>query len=135
MFYDFALVIPAATPESAPAGINMKLTAGVIYAVKLLFPPGPHGMVKVRIMEGGHQFLPTNPDGYFASDDEVIDIDEYQELAPGGNELKVTGYSPGTTYPHTIAVRFGILGKDVLSPTVGIGGMLNKLLGFFGLRS
>lgn len=133
MFYDFALTIPAATAEASPASVTMKLTAGIIYAVKLLFPPGPHGMVKLRIRHGLHQLLPTNPDGYFASDDEVINIDEYYELKPGQAELTAVGYSPGTTYPHTVAIRVGILDAGTLNPAGGIASMFSKLFRFLGL--
>lgn len=109
MFYNFAITVLANTLESAPKEQEMKLTAGVIQEVNILFPPGLDGMVKLRIMEGGHQFLPTNPEGYFATDNEVIVIPgQYYELKEPYT-LKAVAYSPDTTYNHTIDVRIDVI--------------------------
>ncbi|MBI2869388.1 MAG: hypothetical protein HYX96_06150 [Chloroflexi bacterium] len=133
MFYDFSFTVPANTPASAPASLEMKLTRGIVHNVKLLFPPGPHGMVKVGILHGLHQFLPTNPDGYFASDDENINIDEHYELTEAPFILKAVGYSPGTTYNHTISIRIGILSPEIIEPYAGVSGMLRKFLKLVGV--
>lgn len=133
MFYDFALTVPADTQETSPAELRMKLTAGILHNVRILFPPGPHGLVKIRILEDGHQFLPTNPDGYFASDDEAIAIDEYYPLTAEPYTMRAIGYSPGTVYPHTIAIRIGILPSTSLQETTSLNDMLKKMLRFFGV--
>ncbi len=133
MFYDFAVTVTAGTPESSPASQALKLTAGVIQKVSILFPPGPHGMVKLKLMQGGHQFLPTNPDGVFATDDEVLDIDEFYELKSEPYELKAVVYSPGTSYPHTISVRIGILRPEEVERASGLMVSLKKFLKLVGI--
>lgn len=134
MFYDFAFTVPANTLEATLVSQELKLTAGVIQQVKLLFPPGPHGMVKVKIMDGIHQVLPTNPDGYFATDDEVLNIDEHLEVDPSHNSLTAVGYSPGTTYDHTISIRIGILRPEDVEKTSMLASGLKKLLALMGIR-
>ena len=133
MFYDFAITVPANTLESAPVSQALKLSMGVIQKVYLLFPPGPHGMVKLKILEGGHQFLPTNPDGYFASDDEVLNIDEYYELISEPYSLKAVAYSPGTTYNHTISVRIGILRPEEVEKSSGLMMALKRFFKLVGI--
>ncbi len=133
MFYDFAVTVPANTPELIPKTQEMKLTAGVIQKVSILFPPGPHGMVKLKLMEGGHQFLPTNPDGYFASDDEVLNIDEFYGLESAPYTLKAIAYSPDTTYNHTLRVRIGILRPEDVEKQSGLMVALKKFLKMVGL--
>ena len=133
MFYDFAVTVLANTLESAPKEETLKLTAGVIQKVSILFPPGPHGMVKLKLMEGGHQFLPTNPEGYFATDDEVLNIDEFYELKSEPYSLKAVAYSPDTTYPHTISVRIGILRPEEVEKGSGLMVALRKFLKMVGV--
>ena len=133
MFYDFAVEVTANTLESAPKEQSLKLTAGVIQRLSILFPPGPHGMVKLKLMEGGHQFLPTNPEGYFATDDEVLNIDEFYELKTEPYTLKAVAFSPGTTYNHTISMRIGILRPEEVEKASGLMAALKKFLKLVGL--
>lgn len=133
MFYDFAVTVTANTLENVPKEQEIKLTAGVIQKVHVLYPPGPHGMVKLRIMEGGHQYLPSNPEGYFWSDDEVVKADdEYYELKEP-YILKVVAFSPDTTYNHTIGVRISILRPEEIEKQSGLFLLLRKFLKLVGL--
>ena len=133
MFPDFKLVIPANTLDAVPVRMEVDLPVGIIHRLMLLFPPGPHGMVKVRILEHDHQVWPSNLDGYFASDDEVIDIVEHYEILEPPVVFYLVGSSPGTTYSHTISVRFGILAPEVIEPYTGIMGLLKKFLKMVGV--
>lgn len=133
MFYEYGITVTANTLEASPVTQELKLTAGVIQKVHILFPPGPHGMVKLRLMEGGHQYLPTNPEGYFWSDDEVVKADdEYYHLADP-YILKVVAYSPGTTYPHTIGVRISILRPEEIEAQSGWIMAIKKFLKMVGV--
>ena len=133
MFYEFAITVTANTLESAPKEQELKLCAGVIQKVHVLFPPGPHGMVKLRFLAGGHQYLPTNPEGDIASDDEVWRADdEYYELEVP-YILKVVAYSPGTTYNHMLRGRISILRPEEIEKASGLMVALKKFLKLVGL--
>ena len=133
MFYEFSIEVTANTLESAPKEQELKLCAGVIQKVHVLFPPGPHAMVKLRFKEGGHQYLPTNPEGDIASDDEVWEADdEYHELG-SPYILKAVAYSPGTTYNHTLRGRISILRPEEVEKASGIIVALKKFLKLVGL--
>jgi len=132
MFYDYSLTIPAGTLESAPAKQVMKLTRGIIHRVEVEFYPGPRRYVYIRIMQGGHQLWPTNPEGSFRSDDYTIAFDEYQELSAAPFDLVIVGYSPGATYEHAVVVRIGILeNKSAVLLLQALKGILkiSRLLG------
>ena len=133
MFYDFSVTVPANTLDSAPVSQQLKLTEGVVQKVSILFPPGPHGMVKVRIMSDGHQLLPTNPEGYFASDNEIINIDEWYPLGAGSNVLRIIASSPGTSYDHTISGRFGVLRPEEIEAQSGLMSGIKKFLALVGI--
>lgn len=133
MFYDFAVIVPANTLESAPVEQVLKLTHGIIHRVEVQFPIGTQALTHCKIYEGGHQLYPTNPEGNFASDGYVIPIDDYFELSTGSYSLKVKAWNDDDTYAHTLTFRVGILPQEVISPFFGIGGMLRKFLRLVGI--
>lgn len=116
MFYDFSFTIPANTLASAPETLDLKLTHGIIHRVEILFPGGCHSEVYLVIKEALHQRWPTNPDGSFNGDNFPIAFNEHLEFTRRPYILTLVGWSPGTTYPHTIEVRIGILPARVLRP-------------------
>lgn len=109
MFYSFGLLIPANTPEAAPAELEVNLTWGVITKVEVRFPPGNAGLARVRILEHRHQLWPTNRDEWFYGDDETITWDEYHELFEMPALFTLLGYNDDDTFPHTPIIRFEIL--------------------------
>ena len=135
MFYDFALTIPAGTPEGSYVEQRMKLTHGVVHRVEVEFAPGCRRYVYVKIYHGGHQLLPTNPEQSFRSDGHVIVIDEHYPLTSAPYELIVRGFSPDAVYPHTIIVRVGILPEEILLPSLSLSQVLRVFIGrLFGGR-
>ena len=116
MFYDFSFTIPANTLKATPYEQNIYLTYGIIHRVEIGFPAGPRHMVYVAIRDGLHQVWPTNSDGAFNSDNYTIIINDFYDMAGKPLFLTLQGWSPGTTYAHTIEFRFGILPAEVLLP-------------------
>ena len=128
MFYDFSFTIPANTPEVSPLLQDVKLTHGIIHRVEISFPAGPRHMVHLAIRRGLNQLWPTNPDGSFNADNYTIIINEYYPLQTEPYILTLVGWSPGTTYNHTIQGRFGILPAEVLMPEETFIQAFKKLL-------
>ena len=116
MFYDFSFTIPANTLQKTPYEKDINLTHGVIHRLEIGFPAGPRHMVHVAIRQGLHQIWPTNSDGSFNSDNYTIVINEYHDMTVEPFILTLQGWSPGTTYAHTIEFRFGILPMIILKP-------------------
>jgi hypothetical protein len=90
-------------------------------------------MVKVRIMEGNHQFLPTNPDGYYASDNETIQIEEWHEMKAEPFSLVAVTSSPGTSFDHTIHIRGILLRPDEVEASSGLMSGIKKFLQLVGI--
>lgn len=133
MFYDFALTVKTTHTESAPLEQTLKLTHGIIHRVEIGFPSGCNGLVRCKLLHEEHQYLPTNPDGYFASDGYNIPIDDYFELYTEPYSLKFIGYGVGCGYDHVITVRVGVLPKEVVEPTTALSRMFEKFLKLVGL--
>jgi len=134
MFYDFALTIPANTLQAAPYTQELKLTAGIVHYVEIEFPSGCAGLAHVQIRQPEATYLPTNPDGSFASDGYVIPIKEHLELGSGENTLKAVGWNLDDTYEHTITIRIGVLLKEQLEPVTGLTALMQRFFRLVGVR-
>jgi len=128
VFYDFSFTVPANTTKASPYQEHIKLTHGIIHRVELGFPGGCAGEVHCVIKRGLHQVWPTNPDGSLNADKFTIVFNEFYPLLHRPYILTLQGWSPGTTYPHTIELRFGILPPEVLMPEETFIQAFKKLL-------
>jgi len=134
MFYDFAITIPANTAKEAPVSQELKLTAGIVHYVEIEFPSGCAGLAHVQIRQPEATYLPTNPDGSFASDGYVIPIKEHLELGPGENSLKAVCWNLDDTYSHTITIRVGVLLREQLEPVSVLNNLMQKFFRLVGVR-
>jgi len=132
MFY----VKEITTPANSTKSTTVKVWAGVITRVSVYFPPGPGGTLQVRLYHGGHQFSPANRDGYYSSDNETIDYQEYLKLAPGWNEIVIHTKNTSTLHPHMCRVRINVLPIFLAVPYYmmqGISANLRRLLSRIGV--
>lgn len=127
MIYAYDLVVPANTLASAPVEQRMKLTAGIVHKLEVFFPAGLHHMVLVVIRDGLHQVWPTNPEHQLKANDYTISFPVWYELSEAPYELVAYGWSPGTTYAHTIIIRLGLERRETLHPAEPGRGLLQRL--------
>lgn len=133
MFYDYAITVPASTTQGSPIEQVMELTKGVIHRVEIGFPIGTRAKVHCQIYHQEHQFLPTNPQGSFASDGYTIAFDEHFELKTAPYDLKARCWSDADTYSYDINIRVGVLPKEVVAPFAGLGATFRKFFKLIGL--
>jgi len=133
MFYAWDITVPAATPESAPVTQILKLTKGVITGVWIKFPPGCHSLVKVRILRSEFHLVPLSRGEWVTGDDETVVTETFYDLDVTPAQLKFVACSPGTTYPHTITVRVGLVPEEVAAPHRVLAGFVETLKRFVGL--
>lgn len=115
MFYDKLITIPAGTLKSNPIIQSLLLTKGVVNHVEIVFPAGCHNTVSCVIMHQEHQLFPTNPDGSFQSDNDIIKFEDWFELNAEPYEVKIIAWSPLSAYDHDITVRIGVINNEVAS--------------------
>lgn len=109
MFYSFDLLIPANTLEDDPEELIAELSYGIIHQVRIVFPRGLKSMVGVRVYRFEHQIYPSREDFDLRGDGMPVSFEDRYPLLESPFNLKLRGYSPGTTYPHIISFRFGVL--------------------------
>jgi hypothetical protein len=107
MVYVFSITTPKNTPEPSKGKTTIaKMERGIIKRFEIKFPPGPAGLLHVRIRRGSHQVWPTNPLGSFASDFETIAFDDEFDLTVPPYQLEIDTWNVDDTYDHTVYVRF-----------------------------
>ena len=127
MLFEYDLVIPADTPASSPVKLEMPLARGIIHKAEAQFLFGCRGLVFVTIRRALHQVIPNNPDGSLKAEGYVISFPLYYPLEEAPYKLEAYGWSPGTSFSHTITLRFGIEPREVLEPPRPELGFLKRL--------
>jgi len=110
------ITIPADTQESSPKEETLLVEERFVKDIEIDFPAGCNGMVKLRIYYGIKKYFPDNEGGFFAADDYTIKFPVYKNLPEEKTTLRLVGWSPGTTYSHTLTVRVNTLPEDVATP-------------------
>lgn len=116
MRYRGTLTIHANTPQVLPATVTMSLTYGKIQEVVVLFPAGCGGLVHLIVLYHERQILPTSPEQSFIGDDHLITFPERFPIYDEPFEVKLVGWSPGTTLSHTLYVDMTV--EAEIQPTV-----------------
>ena len=127
MIYEYDLTVPANTPANAPAILDMPLAQGVIHKIAVVFPAGCRHQVKVIIRRALHQVWPTNPDGQLKGDFFPIEGPVWYELDEAPFKLEAYGWSPDTTFNHTVTIRLWLQRKEILLPGQQAFGFMERI--------
>ena len=109
--YIVDLTVPADTSQTSPAEKTVKIEEEVIVKVMVHFPAGCHGYVYTACYYGEEQIFPRPYGSYLHGDGETITWEEYYELPESPCFLSIRGWSPGTSYDHTVTWRINALPK------------------------
>ena len=110
----FQAVIPAGTPQAAPAVIDVSFPAMEVQAVRWKVPPGPSGLMGWQLTVGGDQVIPLNLGAWIVTDD---DADTWQlESLPNSGDWQVTGYNTDI-YDHAVLIDFLLAPLGTAAPS------------------
>jgi hypothetical protein len=115
----FPVTIPANTAIAAPVTRNTTFNDGRVERIEMRWPPGPAGLVGLRIAYSGQVVIPFQATNWLITDDEAIgwDIQRFPETG----RWQFVGYNTDQ-FDHTIQVRFLIV--DDVSVSVPGGAQL-----------
>ncbi len=116
MFYAFSYTPVVTDTEAAPHVLELRMTAGVIHQVDLLFQYGCSHKIFAQIFDGGHQLWPSNRGQKLRGDATVISFREFYELHPGNSVLTANIWTTLTADFKEIIIQIGVLPKAVLQP-------------------
>lgn len=116
MFFTKNITVEDCGEDAEFVGTEIKVSAGVIHQIDILFPVNSNREVYVKILHGGYQLIPTNRDESIRANNTVIATREFYELIPGANILTVMAKNVSTTEDFMISVNIGILPRRILQP-------------------
>lgn len=116
MFYVFSKTPEIGHTKAAPFRLDMKLAAGVIHQVDVLFQSGANHEEFVQIYHGGSQLWPSNNGEYLRGNATVVSFREFFELPPGGNVLTAEISTTLSADWVEVLIQIGVLDKRVIQP-------------------
>lgn len=115
MFSVFAHSVVTANTAGDPHVEVIKLSAGVIHQVDILFQDGCDHLANVMIFHGGHQLWPSNRGKAFRGNATAVSFREFYELEAGGTELTALIWGDGSDLAEVI-IQIGLLPKAIIQP-------------------
>ncbi len=106
MFDAYDVTSPAQTTKAAPTEAIATLPTGFITHVGVQFPSGCVGLVHARILKGGHQVWPTDPDEDLSSNGFIISWEDRYDNSQPPYDLRLQVWNDDDPYPHTITFFF-----------------------------
>ncbi len=116
MFYVYSKTPGAANTKADPFKLEMKLTAGVVHQVDVLFQSGANHEEFVQIHYGGVQLWPSNRGEYMRGNATVISFREFMQLPSGMNTLVAHISTTLTTAFKEVLIQIGVLPKRIIQP-------------------
>jgi len=120
-------------PASAEKEYELEIEGDVITHVRIRFPPGPNGLLKVQIFYGIKQIFPHEEDTYFWGDDEIIEWDEYWELPESPCTLKIKAVNEDDTYEHSFGLIIVVQKREYTTASLiakAVSSAVKRLIGW-----
>jgi hypothetical protein len=96
------VTIPAGTLSTAPQVTSLTWRQGYPVRVELRFPPGPSGLVGVKLRHSGVEVIPKSGSAFLIADNEIVGWDIESDLYQPNWQF--VAYNEGV-YDHTIQIR------------------------------
>ena len=116
MFYAFRHTVDTTNSLDYPVDFDLKLTAGVIHQVDVLFQDGCGHVVDVQIFKANFQIWPSNRGGTLRGNATVISFREFYELSPGETTLTARINATSAADTKDVIIQIGLLPKRIIQP-------------------
>jgi len=116
MFYAFLLKPLPSWVDETVYELDMKLTAGVIHQVDVLFQADCGHLQHVQIFHANHQLWPSNRGANLRGNATVISFREFYEITPGDAPLTARFWSKDALAWSEVIIQIGLLPRTVIQP-------------------
>lgn len=116
MFYVFSHTPTEQLTEATAHEMELKLSAGIIHQVDVLFQDGCDHNHFVQIYQGNYQVWPSNRGESIRGNATVISFREFYELEPGENILTARIWSTAASGWKEVLMNIGLLPKRIIQP-------------------
>lgn len=114
MRYNYKLSVPANTPANAPVRQECGLTHGVLTQIRILCAPEGNAVLHSRLLRGGFQLVPLNPEGNVEAAWPPQEWGDHYEVFEEPYSLILEAWNDDDTFAHTVYVGFTLLPQDVV---------------------
>ncbi len=104
MIYGGVVSTPANTTAAAPLVTAFPVTEGIVYHMKVIFPPGPSGLLHVQIFDAAYQMFPTALGQSFVGDNSLFQFDVLYAKKADPFLFTMKTWNLDDTYAHEVAV-------------------------------
>ncbi len=112
MIYGGVISTAANTTAASPKKTVVTVTEGIVYHLKLYFPPGPSGLLHVQIFDATYQVFPTTLGESFVGDNQRFDFDVLYPKDDQPFQLAVVTWNLDDTYAHEVSVWLAMESAD-----------------------
>ncbi len=116
MFYVFSHTPSGTLAEATAYELDMKLSAGIIHQVDVLFQDGCDHNHHVQIFHANFQIWPSNRGGELTGNATVISFREFYKIAPGDPPLTAHIWSTHASSFKEVIIQIGLLPKRIIQP-------------------
>lgn len=116
MFYAFRHTVDHTNGYTYPYEADLKLTAGIIHQVDILFQDECDHLVDVQIFQADFQIWPSNRGETFRGNATVISFREFYELSPGETTLTAKINADAAVQDKDVIIQIGLLPKRIIQP-------------------
>lgn len=116
MFYAFRHTVDHTNGYTYPYSTDLKLTAGVIHQVDVLFQDGCSHLVDVQIFQANFQVWPSNRGGTLRGNATVVSFREFYELESGETTLTAVIDADASIQDKDVIIQIGLLPKRIIQP-------------------
>ena len=113
MIYSKYILTPITDYVIQPLQTVLIVTSGLVYKVEVDFPPGPSGLLKLQIFDGGHQVWPSTPGEYFVTDGYCISFDDTFLKLVAPFQFDIYTWNEDTVHAHGVTVRIGMVSSEI----------------------
>lgn len=104
MIYGGTITTPSNTAPSAPKRTPVIVTEGIVYHLKVVFPPGPSGLLHVQIFDSQYQVFPTTLGASFRGDNIKYDMDVLYAKSADPFRFEIVTWNLDDEYDHDVMV-------------------------------
>ncbi|MBA7607362.1 hypothetical protein ES703_14521 [subsurface metagenome] len=116
MFYVFSHTPTETLTEKTAYELDMKLTAGIIHQVDVLFQDGCDHNHHVQIFHANFQVWPSNRNAELTGNATVISFREFYEIKPSDPPLTAHIWSTHADTWNEVIVQIGLLPRKIIQP-------------------
>ena len=108
MILNNRITTAANTAQTARQRTEWLVPRGILFQVDIVFPPGPGGLLRLRILRGSDPFVPAQDEQFIRADNIHLTLKTHLVMDTYPTLLSVETFNLDTAYPHDVDITVSI---------------------------